>query len=141
MMNVVRPACRRSSASMTSASVSASSAEVGSSRIRIGESRRMARAMVSRCFSPSDSVTPCSPTLVSYPRGQPHDDLVDAGGLGRRDDLLHPGVGPAEGDVLAQGHREDQRRLEHHGDLPAQRGEPVLADVAPSTSTRPRVGS
>ena len=25
--------------------------------------------MVTRCFSPSDSVTPCSPTRVSYPSG------------------------------------------------------------------------
>ena len=65
MMNVVRPACRRSRASMMSRSVSGSSADVGSSRMRIGESRRIARAMVSRCFSPSESVTPCSPTTVS----------------------------------------------------------------------------
>ena len=50
---------------MISASVSASSDDVGSSRIRIGASRRMARAIVMRCFSPSDSVAPCSPTTVS----------------------------------------------------------------------------
>ena len=39
-------------------SVSASTDAVGSSRIRIGASRSRARAIVSRCFSPSESVAP-----------------------------------------------------------------------------------
>ena len=64
MMKVVRLRVRLAMPSITSASVSTSSAEVGSSRIRIGASRRMARAMVRRCFSPSDSAAP-SPSTVS----------------------------------------------------------------------------
>ena len=38
-------------------------------------------------------------------------------------------VGPAIGDVVAHRDRKDQRRLQHHGDLPAQRLEPVVAHI------------
>ena len=61
---LVRLAIRRSIPAMTGASVATSSAEVGPSRIRIGAARKSARAIVMRCFSPFESATPASPTIV-----------------------------------------------------------------------------
>mmetsp|Transcript_36938 Transcript_36938/g.115687 ORF Transcript_36938/g.115687 Transcript_36938/m.115687 type:complete len:92 (+) Transcript_36938:318-593(+) len=54
---------------MTSASVPASSADVGSSASKTGAPRRIARAIATRCFSPPDSMSPRSPTTLSYPPG------------------------------------------------------------------------
>mmetsp|Transcript_9055 Transcript_9055/g.30873 ORF Transcript_9055/g.30873 Transcript_9055/m.30873 type:complete len:81 (+) Transcript_9055:303-545(+) len=54
---------------MTLASLSASSALVGSSQSTMGLSLSMARAMLTRCFSPPLSLSPRSPTIVSEPRG------------------------------------------------------------------------
>ena len=65
MTNDVRFRIRVDSASCTSISDSASSDEVASSRIRIGESRRIARAIASRCRCPPDSRWPRSPIIVS----------------------------------------------------------------------------
>ena len=64
MTSVVRPREMRSSASWMSFSVKLSSAEVASSSTRIGGPFRMVRAMATRCFSPPESFSPRSPTLV-----------------------------------------------------------------------------
>ena len=50
-------------------SVSVSTAESASSNIKIGAFFLIARAMELLCFCPPDSVTPLSPTMVSYPSG------------------------------------------------------------------------
>src|SRR5207247_4016066 len=64
--NVVRPAISRSSASRITASVRESIELVGSSRTSTGASLRNARATAMRCRSPPESVTPRSPSTVSY---------------------------------------------------------------------------
>ena len=65
MISVVRPAERRRSAAWIRRSVPESSAEVASSKTRIGGSFRTMRAIATRCFSPPDSFSPRSPTMVS----------------------------------------------------------------------------
>ena len=70
MTIVVRPCIARSNASWTTCSLSASSADVASSRSRIRGDKANARAMAIRCFCPPDSLTPRSPTNVSYPSGK-----------------------------------------------------------------------
>ena len=70
MTIVVRPCIARSNASWTTCSLSASSADVASSRSRIRGDKASARAMAIRCFCPPDSLTPRSPTNVSYPSGK-----------------------------------------------------------------------
>ena len=96
--------------------------------------------MVTRCFSPSDSVTPCSPTSGVVSLRQRLDGLVDRRQARRRHDLIGPRAGPAERDVLAQARREHQRRLEHHGDLPAQRAEAIVPHVDAVDEDAPAVG-
>ena len=66
---VVRPCISASSAACTWRSDSVSSALVASSRIRIGAFFRIARAIAMRWRCPPESLTPCSPTLVSKPCG------------------------------------------------------------------------
>ena len=58
---------RCSSAARIFASVSVSTAESESSKMRIGVCCVSARAIAARCFCPPESVTPRSPTKVSYP--------------------------------------------------------------------------
>ena len=60
---------------------------------------------------------------------QRHDRVVDAGQARGRHDLVEPGVRPAERDVVADAERQHERRLQDHGDLPAERRQPVLAHV------------
>ena len=60
------PAASRSLPRMAS-SVFASTAESASSNTMIGECYSSVRAMAVRCFCPPESVTPRSPTTVSYP--------------------------------------------------------------------------
>ena len=114
---------------MTNASVATSSAEVGSSRIRIGASRSRARAIVTRCFSPSDSDIPASPITVSIALRQRSDQIIDprqpCGALDRR----IVGSGPAIGDVVANRQRKDQRRLQDQRDLAAQRLQAIFAHI------------
>ena len=66
----VRPSVALSNAFMMLFSVMESRDEVASSKTKIGESFRIARAMLTRCFSPPESFKPRSPTWVSYPLGQ-----------------------------------------------------------------------
>jgi hypothetical protein len=102
--------------SITSASVSTSRAEVGSSRIRIGASRRSARDR--------------QPLLLALRKGgAAFDHPVDAGEARRLLDLLRRGICAAIGEIVAQRDWEDQRRLQHHRDLAAQRFEAELADI------------
>ena len=61
----VRPSPIARSSSWIDRSVSVSSAEVASSSSRIGGFFSSVRAMPTRCFSPPDSFSPRSPTLVS----------------------------------------------------------------------------
>ena len=128
MMKVVRPCISRSIPAMTSASVATSSAEVGSSRIRIGASRNSARAIVMRCFSPSDSDDAGFAELCRSPPAA-GDHVVDPGQPSRLLDLRMVGAGPAIGDIVAHRKRKDQRRLQDHGDLAAQRFELVFAHI------------
>ncbi len=46
-----------------------SSAEVASSKIRIAGFFSKVRAIATRCFSPPESFSPRSPTMVAYPLG------------------------------------------------------------------------
>ena len=62
--SVVRPRAMRSSSAWIDFSVSESSAEVASSKIRIGGFFSSVRAMATRCFSPPDSFSPRSPTML-----------------------------------------------------------------------------
>mmetsp|Transcript_47496 Transcript_47496/g.113087 ORF Transcript_47496/g.113087 Transcript_47496/m.113087 type:complete len:151 (-) Transcript_47496:1479-1931(-) len=71
MMTVVRPFVITSNASWIWCSVWVSRALVASSRITIFGFFRIVRAMATRCFSPPESRSPRSPTLVSYPSGKP----------------------------------------------------------------------
>ena len=68
MTKLVRPSVSLSIAVWISSSVRVSTELVASSRIRIGESCTIARAIVSSCFWPCDSVADSSST-VSYPSG------------------------------------------------------------------------
>ena len=63
----VLPAVRFFSASRIFASVSASTADRESSKIMISGCRISICAIAVRCFCPPESVTPRSPTYVSYP--------------------------------------------------------------------------
>ena len=92
-------------------SVSRSSAEVASSRIRMGVRASKALASAIRWRSPPDSVTPRSPTTVSYPVGRRVDDLFrvvhcgaaagagDTAGIRRR----HNGQGQFQSELLCPG--------------------------------------
>ena len=64
MTRVVRFAETRFSAAWISCSVRVSSALVASSRMRMRGSFRMVRAIATRCFSPPESLSPRSPTMV-----------------------------------------------------------------------------
>ena len=129
MTNVVRPAISCSRPAMTSASVSASSADVGSSRIRIGASRRMARAIVMRCCSPSESVAPARRPPCRGPAGR---RARKPSSCARR---------AARRDLRRASRRAGRRRCSRAGssgrraaaaapcDLLAQRAQPELAHV------------
>mmetsp|Transcript_8962 Transcript_8962/g.35121 ORF Transcript_8962/g.35121 Transcript_8962/m.35121 type:complete len:81 (-) Transcript_8962:542-784(-) len=67
MSNVVRSSASRRRAPMTDASVRVSRALVASSQSRMGAFFSMALARLTRCFSPPDSFSPRSPTIVSSP--------------------------------------------------------------------------
>mmetsp|Transcript_76658 Transcript_76658/g.150279 ORF Transcript_76658/g.150279 Transcript_76658/m.150279 type:complete len:212 (-) Transcript_76658:1788-2423(-) len=69
MTSTVRFLPRAVSASCTPLSVTESKAEVASSRSTTGGFLSSARAMATRCFSPPDSFSPRSPTIVSHPSG------------------------------------------------------------------------
>ncbi len=66
---VVRSRITSVRAFWSSYSVLESSELVASSRTRIGGSLSNVRAIITRCFSPPDSLTPRSPTMLLYPRG------------------------------------------------------------------------
>jgi len=96
--------------------------------------------MVTRCFSPSDSVTPCSPTRVSYPFGS----ASIASWIAASRAAAHVSSGRASGRPNAMFSRsvgrEHQRGLEHHGDLAAQRGEAIVPHVDAVDQDVPAVG-
>ena len=56
---------------------------------------------------------------------------MDAGQAGGILDRGVIGAGPAIGDVVRHRQRENQRRLQHHADLPAKGSELVLANIGP----------
>ena len=101
------------------ASDSESSELVASSRMRMRGSARMARAMETRWRWPPESLTPRSPTMVSYCSGKLLGELVDAGDAAGFQDLLFGGVGAGEGDVLADGAVEEEGLLQHDAELRA----------------------
>ena len=65
--SVVRPRAIALRPSVTARAFSSSRPVVGSSRIRMDERRTAARASAIRWRWPPDSVTPRSPSIVSYP--------------------------------------------------------------------------
>jgi len=81
---------------------------------------------------------PRSPTKVSYPRGEPRDELVGACRGGDDLGLVRPGA--AVGDVLGDARREEDRLLEDDGELPAQVGEPGVSEVDLIEEDRPLPG-
>ena len=108
---------------ITAASVAASRLAVGSSRMRIGASLRIARAIANRWRLPPESVVPRSPITVSYPCGRRADEAVGVCRDGGPLDVAAGGFGPAVGDVLCHAEREQERLLEHDGDVAAEVGE------------------
>ena len=66
MVSVVLFAAMRFSSDCMIFSDFESSAEVASSNMRILGSFKIARAIATRCFSPPESLSPRSPTVVSY---------------------------------------------------------------------------
>ena len=68
---LVRPFSIRSMPLWMAASESESRELVASSMIMMAGSAQMARAMLMRCFCPTERATPSSPIRVSYPRGSP----------------------------------------------------------------------
>ena len=66
IIRVVRPSINVSRACLIWLSVSVSTDAVASSSTRIGGSFKKVRAIAMRCFSPPESLTPRSPTRVSY---------------------------------------------------------------------------
>ena len=71
MMKVVVFVLRSRRAFRMAASVSVSTALMESSNMMMGASCMSMRAMATRCFWPPESVTPRSPTTVSYPASKP----------------------------------------------------------------------
>ena len=121
MTKVVRPRIAASTAAWTCRSVSASSALVASSSTMIGGSLRSARAIDRRCRSPPERLRPRSPTTVLRPFGARRDEIHR---LRRLERPLHLGgrrVGLADAQVLLDRAGEDERLLEHHADILAQR--------------------
>ena len=66
VVSVVRPFANSFKDFATAYSLSLSSAEVASSKINIGGFFKKTLAMLMRCFCPPESLTPRSPTYVSY---------------------------------------------------------------------------
>ena len=60
---------------------------------------------------------------------QPHDELVRVGGVCRGDDLLSARAGRGIGDVFSDAGGEEYRLLQHDGELAAQVGELVVAQI------------
>src|SRR5690606_38415914 len=60
---------------------------------------------------------------------EPADELVGVGELRGTDDRVAAGAGPRIGDVLGDAGREQYRLPEHDGELPAQVGQSVIAEV------------
>ena len=65
MTKAVRPSMSRDMARRMRTSVRVSTDEVASSRMRMGGSARKARAMVSSCFSPAETLVASSSRTVS----------------------------------------------------------------------------
>jgi hypothetical protein len=102
-----------------STSVRVSTELVASSRMRMAGSARNARAIVSSCFSPAETLgLVVEHGVVAV--GQRAHEVVHVGGPRRGEDLLLGGVVGAVGDVLADGAAEQPGVLQHHAELPAQ---------------------
>ncbi len=95
--------------------------------MRTGGSRRMVRAIASRCFSPPEKRWPRSPTTVSVALGQGGYVVVDLGRLGRRVQLLVGGVRLGEAQVVGDRGVEEVRLL---GDDADRTREGVEVEVA-----------
>ena len=61
--------------------------------------------------------------------GQAGDELLQAGGAGRGDDVVQLRLGRAQGDVLPQRAVEDERLLRHDADAAAEAGQVEVAQV------------
>ena len=74
---------------------------------------------------------------VEVAAGQRGDDVVGTDDAGRGLDLGIGRVGPAVREVVADGAGEEERLLGHHAELVAVLAQVEVADVVPSTRTRP----
>ncbi len=111
MTNVVLSFINRSKASWICISVTVSTEEVASSRMRILACFRRARAMEMRCFCPTESLTPRSPTTVSRPSGSLADKLLGVGQANGLPQLLLRRVGPAKEQVVTDRPVKQERVL------------------------------
>ena len=75
------------------------------------------------------------------PMGHSHDKVVGLSALGSLDDLFIGRAGPAIGDVFLDGRGEEDRILQDHSDLQANRLFRQVAQLRPSMKTAPEVGS
>src|SRR5207244_2709969 len=132
MTIVVRPSIRRASASWTRYSLSLSSDDVASSRRSTGESRSSARAIAIRCRCPTESLTPRSPTIVSYFSGSRSMNSVAFAASAAATSCASVARGERHGPrlVLDVGHRVEQGedavgRAERFLDLGPLGGEPA----------------
>ena len=82
-------------------------------------SARMARAMETRWRWPPESLTPRSPTMVSYFFSKILGEFVHARDAAGFQDLFFGGVGAREGDVFSNGAVEQEGVLQDHAELRA----------------------
>ena len=127
--NVVRPCMRYESPCWIISSDSESRLEVASSRIRMRGSARMARAIEILCRCPPESLTPRSPTMVSYFSGKAFGELVHAGDAAGAHDFFFAGVRPGKCHIFANRAVEQERFLQHHAQPGAIRIEAYRAQV------------
>ena len=121
-------------------SLSASSALVASSSSRIGASRRIARAMATRCFWPPDSITPAFAQVGVIALRQRGQEIMRRGRPGGGLDLGIGRLGAAKADVLARRGGEDHRVLRHQRDgAVGNRRAPCRDRSMPSSVIAPRL--
>ncbi len=81
------------------------------------------------CFWPVESELPRSRTGSSKPCGRLSTKSSTLTSCAARRIALLADVFVAEADVFADGAREEERILQHDGEVPAQRGQVVLAQI------------
>ncbi len=128
----VRPCAARCSDAMTRASVVASRCAVGSSSKRSGARRNSARAIASRCASPTDKPAPRSPSGAERAPGERGDAGVETCSREGVPQLVVGGFGRTEPQVVGDRRGEQMRTLWHPCELlpPGTRVEARQRDAA-----------